>query len=190
VAASAGSLRYDTDAVLLADPVALLVGGGVVDLVEVVFDAAWDGNQEQLCGLVPGPEPVRAAAGQEHEAACRGIEGVAAAADGQFAAEHIEALIFAVMDMQRRPGSDGGLEDAQGSASGMLRRLQARIARHADARGNDIASREVCHGYIITTVKSHVGNLLAKLGLRDHVQAVILAHETGIVRPGDPDAAS
>jgi DNA-binding NarL/FixJ family response regulator len=36
------------------------------------------------------------------------------------------------------------------------------------------------------TVKTHDANVLPKLGLRDRVQAVVFAHESGLAEPGSP----
>ncbi|WP_197478694.1 response regulator transcription factor, partial [Rhodococcus sp. EPR-279] len=34
------------------------------------------------------------------------------------------------------------------------------------------------------TIKTHIGRILTKLDVRDRVQAVVVAYETGLVRPG------
>ena len=61
-------------------------------------------------------------------------------------------------------------------------REQTVFAQLAAGRSN----REIAADLYLSegTVKVHVGRILAKLGLRDRVQAVVLAYESGLITPG------
>jgi DNA-binding NarL/FixJ family response regulator len=53
-----------------------------------------------------------------------------------------------------------------------------------------MSNAEIADTLIIgeTTVKTHVTRILMKLGVRNRIQAVVLAHETGMVKPGQTEA--
>jgi DNA-binding NarL/FixJ family response regulator len=70
-----------------------------------------------------------------------------------------------------------------GSALDSLTEREREVLVHV-ARGHSNAEIAGALQVSETTIKTHVGHLLTKLRLRDRTQAVVLAYETGLIKPG------
>ncbi|OLZ60727.1 DNA-binding response regulator [Streptomyces sp. IMTB 2501] len=77
------------------------------------------------------------------------------------------------------PGTAGGAEDPR------LASLTDREREILVAIGKGWTNGEIAARFVLSesTVKTHVGRVLAKIGARDRVQAVIFAYDRGLARP-------
>ena len=145
-----------------ADPVRVLILT-TFDLDEYVFEALRAGASGFLLKDLPREDLV---------AAVR----VVAAGEALLAPRVTRRLIE---EFARRPAGADPDPDA-------LAALTAREREALELMARGLSNAEMAASLYVSehTVKTHVGNVLAKLGLRDRIQAVILAYEVGLVQPG------
>ncbi len=138
------------------------------DLDEYVFDALRAGASGFLLKDVP-PEQL--------------VAGIRSVASGEalLAPTVTRRLIETFVRAGTRPPPLPQLDDL----TEREREVLALIARGMS--NAEIAAELVVSG---TTVKTHVARVLSKLGVRDRVQAVVLAYEAGVVTPGAESESS
>lgn len=130
------------------------------DLDEVVFEAIRAGASGFLLKSSPADDLVRAVR-------------IVAAGDALLAPTITRRLIEEFASRPATP-TPVGLDDLTAREIDVLRLV-----------ASGLSNREIATQLVIepSTVKSHVANILAKLDLRDRVQAVVAAYETGLVIP-------
>jgi len=144
------------------DPIRVLILT-TFDLDEYVYDALRAGASGFLLKDAPPEELVR------------GVR-VLARGDALIAPSVTRRLIE---EISKRPSRDV----TPAAALESLTQRELEVLEHI-ARG--LSNHEIAEELFVseTTVKTHVGRVLMKLGLRDRVQAVVLAYESGVVHPG------
>ncbi len=144
------------------DPIRVLILT-TFDLDEYVYDALRAGASGFLLKDAPPEELVR------------GVR-VLARGDALIAPSVTRRLIE---EISKRPSRDV----TPSAALESLTQRELEVLEHI-ARG--LSNHEIAEELFVseTTVKTHVGRVLMKLGLRDRVQAVVLAYESGVVHPG------
>ena len=106
------------------------------------------------------------------------VEGIATVAVG-------EALLSPTLtrplieEHVRGPAPSGGVPDSLARLTGREREVLGLVAQGLD--NLDVAARLFVSE---ATVKTHVNRIFAKLGVRSRAQLVVLAYESGFVRPG------
>jgi DNA-binding NarL/FixJ family response regulator len=133
------------------------------DMDEYVFDALRAGASGFLLKDVP-PE--------------RLIDGIRAVADGD--ALLAPSITRRLIEEFVRSGP------INASPPAGLGELTARELEVLQLIARGLSNAEIAKELFVseTTVKTHVAHVLMKLGLRDRVQAVVLAYEAGVVQPG------
>jgi DNA-binding NarL/FixJ family response regulator len=144
------------------------------DLDEYAFSALRAGASGFLLKDVPPAELV---------AAIRTVARGDAVVSPRITRRLLEEYAHTLPDLAAADGAGTGHDgaDEHPALAGLTEREREVLLAVADGLSNaEIAERLYVSE---ATVKSHVGRLLAKLGLRDRVQAVVFAFQSGLVKP-------
>jgi DNA-binding NarL/FixJ family response regulator len=155
-----------TDSITAADPT-----------IKVLILTTFDLDQYVFAGLKAGASGfmLKDAPPAELLAAIRTVAG----GDAVLAPTTTRRLIDQFARLLPDPGKQ---QDRDAMLSKLTERERTVFAELAAGRSN----REIATELHLSegTVKIHVGRILTKLGLRDRVQAVVLAYESGLITPG------
>jgi DNA-binding NarL/FixJ family response regulator len=156
-----------TRRIVSADPAVRVLILTTFDLDEYAFGALQAGASGFLLKDVP-PEQLAA-----------GIRTVASG-DAVVSPRITRRLLDECVHLLDAP-APGGRDEGVAAMMKLTEREKEVLVAVADGLSN----AEIGHRLFVSeaTVKSHVGRILGKLGLRDRVQAVVFAFQTGIVRP-------